>query len=225
MVLPPELLQPPRTDPIPTSAVILIQARLPLPQLPAATALPDLPQTLPQEAALPPDLTALTAAATQDLLQAVLPEAQATETVAAPTPDLTTAAPLQAHPILPATIPDLQTLPTTPVAEVAATPTPDPPTAALLQALPAVTQDHLQAAHPVAQAAEATQAPAAQNQAEAAIQEAVILEAVHQEVHTQAAAQEEAHQEDKFKVQNSISKSISSRGAFFLNWHISTLTH
>lgn len=45
---------------------------------------------------------------------------------------------------------------------------------------------------PAAQAAEATQAPAAQDQAEVAIQEAVTQEAVHQEVHTQAAGAQEA---------------------------------
>lgn len=45
---------------------------------------------------------------------------------------------------------------------------------------------------PAAQAAEATQAPAAQDQAEVAIQEAVTQEAVHQEVHTQAAEVQEA---------------------------------
>lgn len=112
---------------------------------------------------------------------------------------------------------DLLDLPTTP--QVQTTVTQDLPTIVHLPTTQAiVTQDHLtttlltahiqdlhQTVHqvavaiqdpltvlPAAQAAEATQAPAAQDQAEVAIQEAVTQEAVHQEVHTQAAEVQEA---------------------------------
>ena len=156
-------------------------------------------------------------AATPDLLTAthhpaVLPTAQVTEAIAvAHTQDLQ-AAHLPAHPVLPAAIQDPPTvLPAAQAAEVAAH-----------------TQDPLPAVLPV-HPAEAIQAPAAQDQAEAAIQEAVTPEAVHLEAPIQAVeVQEEAplQAEDKFRIRNTksnIQKHLTSRCFFY--WHIRTLTH
>lgn len=238
------------TLPRATTAELLLTTMAPLPELPPTTTimetveptstathtpaklrplqLPNTTTTAHQDLLLAPPLapatpeaqdppttptTTLTAAATQDLL---LRQTPLTAQVAATLDPLTATH----HP---AVLPTAQAIETVAVAH-----TPD-----LLAAVPAVlppaTQDLLQAAvHPV-HPAEATQAPAAQDQAEAAIQEAVTQAAVHPEAHTQAVeAQEEAplQAEDKFRIQNTksnIQKHLTSRCFFY--WHISTLIY
>ena len=206
MALPPELL-PLTTTAEPISTVTPTLAKLPHLLPTAELLLPLLPALTPtivgyqdlqaiRTAALLQDPLATAATTTlQDLLATIT-----TPIIAAATPD---------RPIV---------LPTVPVAETTATLTPDPPVDQA--ALPVAIQD-LPTVLPTTPAAEAAvhtpDPPADQEALPVAIQDlpevrvAVIRVAVAlQEAPSQVAVQEETLQEDKYRIQNTKFKSISS---------------